>query len=127
MSQTCLIAAHDPWIIQLLRIYAEEGGFQVVQAFESQDVLPLVHSHHPLVVFLADDLPGQIRGQDVLTQLRSDPLTWRMPVLVFSRQEQDAPLEVAQEATACLSEPITYEAFLGGLKKVGVSCPLRHH
>ena len=47
MLRTCLIAAHDPWFIQLLRVYSEESGFRVVQAYEGQDVLPVIHQNLP--------------------------------------------------------------------------------
>ena len=47
MARTCLIAEHDPWEIQLLKLYAERLGFGIAQSFETQAVVPLARQAHP--------------------------------------------------------------------------------
>jgi CheY-like chemotaxis protein len=124
MPQTCLIAAHDPWFIQLLRIYTEETGLRVTQVFEGQDILPMIHRETPVVILLQMDLPGQIKSLEVLQSLKNDPTTCHIPVLVFSWQGM---VEGLIEGTAThLQEPVTYEAFVEALKKVGIHCPAKH-
>ncbi len=119
MPQTCLIAAHDPWFIQLLRIYSEESGLQVTQVFEGQDVIPMIHNENPVVVLLQMDLPGHVKSLEVLKSLKQDPATSHIPVLVFSWQ---GGVEELVEGTAThLQEPVTYDAFVDALRKVGVS------
>jgi DNA-binding response OmpR family regulator len=120
MLQTCLIAAHDPWFIQLLRAYSEESGFRVVQAFESQDVLPIIQEEKPTVVFLQIDLPGEVQSKEVLSLVKADTAISNIPVLVFSWQGNENG--DIQGATAQLQEPVTYEAFIDALNKVGVHC-----
>lgn len=120
MPQTCLIAAHDPWFIQLLRVYSEESGFRVVQAFECQDVLPLVYRENPAAVLLQMDLPGQGRRGDLLESLQKDPATGHIPLLVFSWQSSEAADNVPGGVTAFLQEPVTYEAFVDALRKAGL-------
>lgn len=123
MPLTCLIAAHDPWVIQLLRIYSEESGFRVVQAYEGQDVLPMIHQEHPAAVFLQADLPGKIKGWEVLNLIKTTQSTTNIPVLIFSymvplHEEEMGSLEGAE---AQLQEPVTFEVFQDALKKVGVN------
>ena len=118
MLRTCLIAAHDPWFIQLLKIYTEECGLQVVQAFDGQETLLKVHNEQPVVVLLQMDLPGYISGKDVLQQIRDNPATSQIPVLVFSWQGLGD--EVIKGATAQLIEPITYDIFVDALCAAGV-------
>lgn len=119
MPRTCLIAAHDPWLLQLLRVYTEESGFRVVQAHEGQDVLPMIEKEIPAAILLQVDLPGQIKGLELLKVLQKNPLANRIPVLAFSWQgEGDS--EMANEASAFLQEPVTYESFIEALRKLGI-------
>jgi DNA-binding response OmpR family regulator len=124
MPITCLIAAHDPWFIQLLRIYSEESGLRVVQVYEGQDVLPMIFQEKPVAVFLQADLPGRIKGWEVLHLIKLDPVACHIPVLVFSwpahMSAEDAPVSLIDGAAAHLQEPVTYEIFQDALKKVGV-------
>jgi DNA-binding response OmpR family regulator len=120
MHQTCLIAAHDPWFIQLFRVYTEETGLRVIQVFEGQDIIPMIHKESPVVILLQMDLPGQIKSLEVLASLKKDPSACHIPVLVFSWQ---GTIEGLEEGTAThLQEPVTYEAFVDALKKVGIHC-----
>jgi CheY-like chemotaxis protein len=118
MHRTCLLAAHDPWFIQLLKIYLEECGLQVLQAFEGQEALTKALNEHPAVVLLQMDLPGLVKGGDVLAQLRVNPATCQIPVLVFSWQDLDE--EVIEGAAAQLIEPVTYDVFVEALRAAGV-------
>jgi CheY-like chemotaxis protein len=119
-----LIAAHDPWFIQLLRVYSEESGFRVVQVHEGQDVLPMMHQEHPAAVIMQADLPGRLKGWEVLRSLHADPLVRDIPVLVFSWQGSGSGGEQSREwldaAAAHLKEPITYDGFQDALTKAGV-------
>lgn len=120
MPQTCLIAAHDPWFIQLLKVYAEESGFRVVQAFEGQDVLPLMRAERPAAVLLQVDLPGQIKGRALLQAIQRDPTLGQIPILVFSWQSSDGEEDLEPTAAAYLQEPVTYDAFVDALRKAGI-------
>jgi CheY-like chemotaxis protein len=123
MPLTCLIAAHDPWFIQLLRIYSEESGFRIVQVYEGQEVLPMIYQEKPVAVFLQADLPGKIKGWEVLRFLKADPFACQIPVLVFSWLAQtntDWPESLMEGAAAHLQEPVTYEIFQDALRKAGV-------
>ncbi len=118
MPRTCLIAAHDPWLLQLLRVYSEESGFRVVQAYEGQDVLPMIEKEVPAAILLQIDLPGQIKGIDLLDVLHSNPLANQIPVLAFSWPNEEAG--EMEHTAAYLQEPVTYEAFVDALRKLGV-------
>jgi DNA-binding response OmpR family regulator len=124
MPLTCLIAAHDPWFIQLLRIYSEESGFRVAQVYEGQEVLPMIYQEKPVAVFLQADLPGKIKGWEVLQSIMADPFACQVPVLVFSwltqLNSEDVPNSMMEGAAAHLQEPVTFEIFQDALIKVGV-------
>jgi CheY-like chemotaxis protein len=125
MQQTCLIAAHDPWFIQLLRIYTEESGLRPVQAYEGQEVLPLAYKESPAVILLQADLPGEIKGLDLLCTLRQDPQMKKIPVLLFSWMNIESMDQAAAQSAVYLQEPVTYEAFQDALQKAGICAPKR--
>ena len=122
MSITCLIAAHDPWFIQLLRVYALEFGFRIVQAFEGQDVLPIIHQEHPAAVFLQHDLPGQLKSNEIIKLIKDDPEFHDLHILIFS-QGSLSDDEVVDCQAIHLQEPVSYEVFQEALLKVGFSNP----
>jgi len=122
MAKICLIATHDPWMIQLLRTYAEVSGFQIVQAMESQDVLPLTQHEQPAVVLLQMDLAGYLRCEEVLQNLKTDTLTRNIPVILVSWQNQSALDGLDKDASGFLQEPVTYESFVSTLHQAGVCC-----
>lgn len=124
MPHTCLIAAHDPWFIQLLRIFSEESGVRVVQAFEGQDVLPLALQEKPAIVFLQIDIPGQVMGQEVIKLLKRNSATSQIPVFAFSWRAQERLDEIVGDIAGFLQEPITYEVFVDALAKAGVHLPV---
>ncbi len=121
MSKSCLIAAHDPWLIQLLRVFANGSGFDVIQAFEGQEVLPLARESLPVVILLQMDLAGQLRGWDVPQALRSVQDTQKIPILAFSWSGQNTAENPGCESVTYIQEPVTYESFINALKKLGIS------
>ena len=123
MSKSCLIAAHDPWLIQLLRVFAHGSGFNVIQAFEGQEVLPLARESLPVVILLQMDLAGQLRGWDVPQDLQATPDTQKIPILAFSWTGQNLNEVPGNDTVTFIQEPVTYELFVNALNKLGIICP----
>lgn len=123
MSKSCLIAAHDPWLIQLLRVFANGSGFDVIQAFEGQEVLPVALQTLPIVILLQMDLAGQLRGWDVPKKLKTAPETEKIPILAFSWTGQNLDQECLNDSVTLIQEPVTYESFVNALSKLGISRP----
>jgi DNA-binding response OmpR family regulator len=123
MSKSCLIAAHDPWLIQLLRVFANGSGFDVIQAFEGQEVLPIAQQALPVVILLQMDLAGQLRGWDVPGKLKTSPETKKIPILAFSWTGQNLDQDCVNDSVTFIQEPVTYESFVNALNKLGISRP----
>jgi DNA-binding response OmpR family regulator len=123
MSTSCLIAAHDQWLIQLLRVFANGSGFDVIQAFEGQEVLPLACQALPAFILLQMDLAGQLRGWQVPQALKSIPDTQKIPILAFSWSGQNLDEGSEDKAIIFIQEPVTYESFVNALNKLGITCP----
>jgi DNA-binding response OmpR family regulator len=101
-------------------MYTEESGFRAVQVHEGQDVLPMIRREEPLAVLLQVDLPGYVKGWDVLKALRNEKEVCSIPVLLFSWHDQVLPAEALEGVAAHLQEPIAFETFVGTLKKIGL-------
>jgi len=123
MTDVCLIAAFDPWVIQLLRVFAEESGFRVLQAFEGQEIVPLVTREKPEVILLESQLPGNPSGLDVINMLMEDPKLRDIPILIFSWDTLSRQNTKTYSKHVYLPEPVTFDDFLSALQKVGVCCP----
>jgi DNA-binding response OmpR family regulator len=124
MARTVLIAAHDPWFLQLLRMYTEESGFKAVQVHEGEDVLPMIRLEHPVAVLLQVDLPGQVKSWDILKSLHQEGGTHPVPVLVFTWHDQILPADAMENVAIHLQEPVTFEAFTDAFQKLGLN-PVR--
>jgi CheY-like chemotaxis protein len=120
MRKTCIIAEHDPWDIRLLRMYVERLGLRLLQAFDGEDLLRLARAERPDVIVLDGELPGALRGGEVLRALKTDGVTSAIPVVLLSwfddRRHDHAPLHAA----GWLRKPVTYESFCAALAEAGV-------
>lgn len=120
MSQTCIIAEHDPWDIRLLRIYAERAGYRLQQAFDGADVLRLVRVERPDVIVLDAELPGSLRVGDVLRALDADRLTRDIPIVLFSWFDEGMGSVSDVDSIIRLQKPATYEAFVAAMNDAGL-------
>jgi len=119
---TCLIAAHDPWTIQLLRVFSKETGLKIIQAFEGQEALKIAKSNPLKLIILEYNLPGELRGWDLLATLQADTDTHNIPVLVLSWQGQGMNNPNCETDTiSFLQDPVSYDEFVMSLRNMGVT------
>ena len=126
MGSTCLIAEADPFIVRLLQRFAEEGGLQSVHAQVGQDALEMARRVKPAVIILEPELPGKMRGWDVVRILRQDDETCAIPVISCSWLEESEVCALLGEVQGNLQKPeLHYEDFLEALWQAGIDtrCP----
>ena len=78
-----LIAEDDPSSLRLYRTYAERRGHTVIATRDGAETLLLAGAERPDVILLDVSMP-KLDGRDVLRQLKANPKTARIPVLVIS-------------------------------------------
>jgi CheY-like chemotaxis protein len=122
-SQLLMLVENDPYFIYLLRLYAEQSGFRVISTSAGHEVLAIAKRERPTVIVLDLDLP-EVDGADVLSALRSDPLTQEIPVVICIWADDKQGFEVG-EAEYLLRKPMRYDHFLTALRDIGLS-PLDH-
>jgi len=84
-----LVVDDDPVILKLLRISFEMEGFEVLSAADGQEGLQRARSEHPDVV-LSDVMMPRVDGLQLLAELKADPATARLPVVLLSAKAQNA-------------------------------------
>jgi CheY-like chemotaxis protein len=86
MSQpTILIADDEASIVSVLAREATRYGLETVTDTSSEHVYQLAKKHHPAVIIL--DVMQKIDGRDLLAQLKSDPETRDIKIIMLSAIE----------------------------------------
>jgi DNA-binding response OmpR family regulator len=78
-----LIAEDDPTVAQLYRAYAERRGHRVLVASDGAEALVTAATELPDLVLLDVAMP-KLDGRDVIRQLKQNPRTAGIPILVVS-------------------------------------------
>lgn len=96
-------------LLHLMRRVLEDEEYQVSILQDGRDAYTQVKAQLPDLLILDLKL-GEVSGQDVLKQLKHDPVTAEIPVIVYTA----AVLEAEEVAGLISSEPARY----GGVKVV---------
>jgi CheY-like chemotaxis protein len=88
-------------------------ALKVLQATSGKAGIALAQTHAPKLILLDLDLPD-MHGSEVLQQLREDPATGRIPVVVLSGDATPSQIErlLVLGARNYLTKPISVEPFL---------------
>jgi signal transduction histidine kinase/CheY-like chemotaxis protein len=84
---TVLVVEDDSRSADLLKIYLEGAGYAVSFAWDGVDGLALARRLKPAAVIL-DILLPRLNGWDLLAQLKSDPVTSDIPVVIVSMVDE---------------------------------------
>jgi signal transduction histidine kinase/DNA-binding response OmpR family regulator len=106
----------DPHVIELLRQNLDEAGFTVVGAKLGAEGLQTVREVQPVAVTLDIMLPDT-DGWQVLHELKRDPLTGHIPVILLTVVDQK-PLGYQLGAADYLVKPFSAGDVLGALQRV---------
>jgi DNA-binding response OmpR family regulator len=122
MARTCVIAESDPFISRLLQRFAEEDGFDVVHAQVGLDVVELAQRFKPQVIILEPELPGKMRGWEVIQALRENQETREIPVITCSWLQDAEVSGLIGEVQGNLQKPeLHYEDFVDVLTHAGIT------
>jgi CheY-like chemotaxis protein len=121
MKRLCVVAEANPFITRLLQRFAEKRGLDVLLVQVGQDVLELVRQKKPAVIVIDPELPGKVRGWEVIRLLREDAQTRQIPVIACTWMDEAGLREMAGEVSGRLQKPeIHYKDFVAKLRKAGV-------
>jgi len=116
-SRTILVAEDDPKTRELLTLYLNQGGYQVVLAGDGEEAVRLARETAPRAITLDVMLPGR-DGFQTLHALKADPATRDIPVMMLSIVE-DKQLAFSLGAADYLVKPVQRETLLDRLARFG--------
>jgi signal transduction histidine kinase/DNA-binding response OmpR family regulator len=121
---TVVVVEDDRRSFDLLRVYLEAAGARVVSARDGEEGLDTVRRLSPAGVILDILLPG-IDGWEVLAQLKADPETAAIPVVVVSMLDERGR-GFALGAAEYLVKPVGKDPLLAALHRAA-AIPERKH
>jgi len=126
-----LVVDDDEYIVQLLRHHLETEGYQTLTAQRGEDVFQLAKSEKPVLITL-DILLADMNGFEVLEQLKGDPTTSEIPVIIVSVVPDAETRGVALGAAGYIGKPFEERQVLSLVQQVlssvggGDNAPLNH-
>lgn len=88
MSKKILVIEDDPASLRLMQYILEHNGYDVLTAINGLDGLKKAQSEEPDLVILDIMLPG-IDGFDICYNLRAEPQTAKLPILMLSAKARE--------------------------------------
>ncbi len=99
MSKRVLIIEDEPNIIEAISLILSRDGWHVDSHSNGHDAVSVVQARAPDLVILDVMLPGR-SGYEILTDLRAQPETRDLPVLMLTARGQARDRELAERAGA---------------------------
>ena len=115
MSKTIMIGANDANTAYLLQRYAEESGFQPVPVRQSGDIVAAADQLQPSLIIL-DIALIPTTAWEVLHQLKLDPATRRVPVVIYSCLEEP-PEDWREGVDGYMLKSAMYDDFVAVLER----------
>jgi len=113
---TVVVIEDDPRSAELVELHLRAAGLRPVAASTGEQGLDLVRAQDPVAVVLDIHLPG-MDGWEVLTELKNDPATADVPVVVVS-VEPERGRGFALGATEYLVKPVSGEHLLAAVTRL---------
>ena len=89
MPKKILAVDDERHIVRLVEVNLQRAGYEVVTAFDGREALEKVKSENPDLVVL-DVMMPYMDGFEVLKNLKADPSTAEIPVIMLTAKAQDA-------------------------------------
>ena len=89
---TVLVIDDDPVILELLRVNFEIEGFDVICAADGEEGFRRAQADHPDIV-ISDIMMPRRDGLQLLNDLKADPSTEDLPVILLSAKAQKADVQ----------------------------------
>lgn len=93
-----LVIEENPSLFKAYQEMFKPKGISLVGAATGQEGLKMVHAENPDLILLDVMLPGGMNGFDVLEQLKRNPNTKQIPVIVLTNLDSEE--KVAQKVGA---------------------------
>jgi len=119
MGKTVLIIEDEPNIVEAIRFILIRDGWRVATHDTGTAALETVRAVAPDLLILDVMLPGR-SGMDILADLRADPATLTLPVLMLTARGQARDREQAERmgASRFMTKPFSNAEVLEALRQL---------
>ncbi|HLX28730.1 MAG TPA: phosphate regulon transcriptional regulator PhoB [Casimicrobiaceae bacterium] len=97
MKATILVVDDEPAILELLKVHLVDAGYEVREALDAESARRILNERLPALVLLDWMLPGQ-SGLSFARQLRGDPRTRELPIIMVTARTEEADKVAGLEA-----------------------------
>ena len=84
-----MVVDDEPHIIRLIQVNLERQGLEIITALDGREALEKVDTERPDLIVL-DTMMPYLDGFEVLENLKKDPKTRDIPVIMLTMKAQDA-------------------------------------
>ena len=112
-----LIVDDDSSIVEVLKIILEEQGYETFNISEGAYVSEVVGEEKPDLILLDMMLPG-ISGVNVCKQLKTNPLTLDIPIILFSASTDIDTVWKESGADDYVAKPFDIDNLMGKILKI---------
>ncbi|MGS0681933.1 response regulator [Shewanella sp. 125m-7] len=118
MNKARILVVDDDPVCSSLLLSILGDDYQVTTVNSGTDVIDLAKIQHPDIIFLDIMMPGK-NGYQVLKDLKEDPQTAKLPVIIVSAlsEQSDESLALRIGADGYMAKPITPSSVYEILKK----------
>ena len=111
-----LLIDDDPDIRTVMQILLKKHGFEVETAFREEEVYEKVRTYSPALILL-DVLLSGADGRTICKNLKANPATQNIPVIMFSAHPGAADKIDSYGADDFISKPFNVDKLLQKLQK----------
>jgi DNA-binding response OmpR family regulator len=115
-DRTVLIVDDDRQFNSLLATYFRQQGYTPVSCYDGRSALHYIHNVRPALISLDLMLPGR-DGWSILHDLKSDPETCAIPVIILSALDY-TKTGLDQTNVEYLHKPLDQQALLAALRRI---------
>src|SRR5688572_23815252 len=116
-AKKILIVEDETDILHLVQLYLEKEGYRTCTATTGLDGLRQAKSEHPDLVIL-DLMLAELDGLEVCKQIRADPRTSRLPIIMLTAKAEESDTIVGLELGAddYVTKPFSPKALVARVK-----------
>jgi CheY-like chemotaxis protein len=119
MNGKVVIIDDNPAIVEMLQRKLEKEDYEVFGCVESVKAMEVCVQQKPDIVVLDILMPGK-SGWDVMEELKSDPATASIPVIISTVKNRPEDMEKGKElqATDYIAKPYVFSDLLEKVQKI---------
>jgi len=110
MAYKILVVDDEPMIVRLMEFILARQGHEMLIAVNGEEALQKIRAHQPDLVLL-DIMMPRIDGYEVAQQLRANPETASLPIIMLSAKAQEEDIRRGAEVgvDAYVTKPFSPE------------------